>query len=271
MGVYDFLLDNTCTVKDEVLPLVHTRSHKTAKDILPKKKLERKLCEVFNEYLLYFFYARPAYRLDDVLKIPVVFIIKPILNDIKRVYPFDSGAYNEFYVKTGRLNEKNLCVDKEYELPNNFFAIQRYVNAIFGNNNNYHYGICKTHNELPMSVVQHRAQNSDLDKLLNLVAEKKKDGIDDRRKTVEIQSVNDYDFSDKLLAIIAPEGGPFQELQEILLNSGFKQPLLPYSYRLHDNTEKLAKAIYKAIEKYYASQNYGISIGGGYTDDNNED
>jgi len=264
MKVFDFISDDDISRKgvlDISLPLVHSRPSYRVKDILQKKKLEQNP----GDDLLYFFYARPARRFKEP-KVPVVFIVEPILDGIKRIYPFDSGAY-KLYIENGRLEPKIPISD--YELQNNnFFTIQQYVNAIFGSNHNYYYGRRKADDELPDSVKRYRKIDSDLNNLLNLIAEKKKDGIDDRRKTVEIQSVNDYELSGKLKAVIYPNGGNMNDpdLHKAIIMCGCKKPPLPYSYKDYNNAEDPVKEIlYKTIEGYYANKGY-ITSGDNYED-----
>jgi len=269
MYVFDFLsnvdISGSNIVLDELLPLVHTTVYQDFKkgtfpaiNILEQKKLEKR----FNkEHLLYFFYGRPAFRFKDEMEIPVVFIIEPILKDINKVYPFDSGAFNNLYIDNYRLDSRTPISD--YELLNNFLAIRQYINAIFGSNHNYYYGKRKIDDKLPDSVKQCRKINQDLNNLLNLIVEKKQDGIDDRRKTVEIQSANDYNLSGKLVAVFAPSYC-FNESVFININaSGVKLYNLKY-YNMSKARIPIPDLL-KCIERYYVDKKY-IMPGDNYED-----
>lgn len=49
-------------------------------------------CDVFDDYLIYFFYGRPAFKLNDIFAYPVCFILENVDNPTK-IFPFDSGAF----------------------------------------------------------------------------------------------------------------------------------------------------------------------------------
>jgi len=263
MKVFDFLSDSVSgadIVIDKSLPLVHTTKYQDFKEeTFPAKNILKQMkLRINDEHLLYFFYARPARRFKNEKEIPVVLIIEPILKDIHKVYPFDTGAFDK-YIENNRLDSRTPMSD--YELSNNLIAIQQYINAIFGNNYNYYYGKHKTDDELSNIVKQCRKTNPDLNNLLNLINEKKEDGIDDRCKTIEIQSANDYNLSGKLLAIVVPNFCQ-NDKEFIKIIKKINVALLCYEYysmsKLYDHRE-----IYKCVKKYYDNQGY-ITSGGNY-------
>jgi hypothetical protein len=256
MKVFDFLsnedISGSDIVFDELLPLVHTTVYQDfEKGTFPAINiLEQMKLKLNDEHLLYFFYGRPVRRPKKEMKIPVVFIIKPILKDINKVYPFDSGAYDK-YVENHRIDP--LTPISNYELPNDFFSIQQYINAIFGSNYNYYHGRRKTDDELPDIVKQCRKTNNDLNNLLKLIAEKKEDGIDGRRKSVEIQSASDYDLSGKLLAIVVPNTFQnYPELIEIRKTMGVE--LLSYECSEIFTASELIRKVYITTKKYYVKK-----------------
>lgn len=84
------------------LPWVHSASAAKIFDLLEEGKLLAMDCDVFKgEKLVYFFVGRPAYKMKAVdapseWELPVVFVVrfdKP--PPIKRVFPFDSGAFQK--------------------------------------------------------------------------------------------------------------------------------------------------------------------------------
>src|SRR4051794_32489580 len=87
---------------DLSLPWVHSASAASLFKILEDEKLLAMECNVFGgEKLVYFFIGRPAYKMPAVespseWQMPVAFVIrfdKP--PPIKRVFPFDSGAFQK--------------------------------------------------------------------------------------------------------------------------------------------------------------------------------
>jgi hypothetical protein len=264
MKVFDFLSDDdisgdSVVLDEQLLPLVHTTPCGRSMSILRQMKLEKEPCKKFTgEHLLYFFYAIPAKRTDksntlsDKEILPVVFIVKPILNEIKRIYPFDSGAF-DMYKQKKYLSETAEISD--YELPNTFLAIQQYIKAVFGSNHNYYFGNCKVDSELPNSIAQRHKTNYDLDNLLKLISNMGNDGLDDRCRTIEIQCSNDYDLAGKLLAVIFPTvlyNNP--ELVGIIKMSGARP--FNYTYHKHHKVNECISIVYNHVEKYYAEQGY---------------
>jgi hypothetical protein len=250
----------------QLMPLAHTTVYQHRKKgtspaivILNKMKLKNNS----EDNALFFFYARPARRLKEKEAVPVVFIVKPILKKgISKVYPFDTGAFN-MYISNNRLNTTSTLPD--YQLPNNINAIQQYINAIFGSNHNYFYGRRKADDDLPDWIKERRTTGNDMDMLLKMFAEFKKDGIDDRRKTVEIQVPYNYSLRGKLLAIIAPNYFFNEDIVYILKNKYEKLELVNYKY-INKNSIYDQKDIYRSVAQYYYEHGYNIQPGDNYED-----
>lgn len=104
-----------------LLPLVHTTSAYSFRDMYEDDTIDPKMCRHFNEELIYLFYGRPAYRTEKAeftdleFNWPIVFIFDPrMIEGIKRVLPFDTGAfclnlYNRFFAKNAQM--------EDFELP----------------------------------------------------------------------------------------------------------------------------------------------------------
>lgn len=82
------------------LPLVHITPIAYAKRIIESRKLEAKMCGVFDRKLVYFFAMRTAYRFrgadeksHQINRFPFVFILRPTAFEVPfHVYPFDTGG-----------------------------------------------------------------------------------------------------------------------------------------------------------------------------------
>jgi hypothetical protein len=262
MGVFEFLSDDEISGAnvdlEKLLPFVHTTLSCYAMDILQQMKLEKKPCNKFkDENLLYFYYARPAYRkienqtTSDKSLAPVVLIIEPILDDIKRIFPFDSGVYDKYT----EIHLSSRAKLSDYELPKTLQDVQFYINAIFGSNHNYCVGKIRMNNELPIIIQKQRQTNHSLDNLLNLFSKTNKDDLDDRRFTVEIQSANDFFLSGKLLAVIAPnfyEGD--ENFVRILIENNARSYYYEYYEWLRVNEHTIE--VYNRTRNYYKEQGY---------------
>lgn len=125
---------------DKALVWCHTTNAIRFRAMADSGECKVRRCGVFDEDLLYFFYGRPAYRMEDVpmakaASQPVVLLFDPLLVDSgKRLYPFDSGAFHD--------NRLDRWMDPEMELP--AFALKcgsegatRFVAAFFESNDNY--------------------------------------------------------------------------------------------------------------------------------------
>lgn len=77
-------------------------------------------CEVFNEHLLYFFYGKPSFRLNDISAYPICFVFKKAPHKAYMAFPFDSGAFYhkrmEAYFDSLELTIKDFEISGENEI-----------------------------------------------------------------------------------------------------------------------------------------------------------
>jgi len=85
------------------LPLVHSAAAYTIRRIIQSKKIIAKTeCNVFKgEKLNYFFVGRPAYKREyevegDYWELPACVILDYRSVSVKRIYPFDTGAFDMY-------------------------------------------------------------------------------------------------------------------------------------------------------------------------------
>lgn len=91
------------------------------RDICEDNYLNTESCRFFNKDLVYVFFGRPAYRIQDAADTslefnwPIIFIFDPNkIDGLSAVYPFDTGAfYSELY--KGFFSNRSRVED--YELP----------------------------------------------------------------------------------------------------------------------------------------------------------
>lgn len=120
-------------------------------------------CDVHNEYLIYLFYGRPAYRWNYFPPYPVLFVfsrdhaIRPY-----KIYPFDSGAFHGKFYDGAYSNDdlsQYLLFSKNKGVG--IDDIPKLIDAIWGDKKNYYSGTVP--NETLMNG-QYADSLSDLDK-----------------------------------------------------------------------------------------------------------
>lgn len=132
-----------------VLPLVHTTSSPVFEYFLAgesSQTLKADHCSVYDEALLYCFYAKPSFEPKDGEKLhlaemkqfaPVCLVIEPPATlRPKRIMPFDSGAYSTGLIEKEGHAHRSLPKEMfELQDPN---APQSIVNLFYGSNAAYY-------------------------------------------------------------------------------------------------------------------------------------
>jgi hypothetical protein len=193
-----------------LLPLVHITRAYVFDIILDGDSLEPKPCDVFKEDLIYLFYGRPAYRAKDgnnarlQFEWPIIFVFDPTkVRDIKRIYPFDTGAfelrlYAEFFDKDSQLSD--------FEMNTSFESVQKMVGAFYIDNNEYYLG--ETRRNVEMGNRQFEAQGlHELARLpgvqgTKLLPDRTRD---ERSSAIEVQVSKTISLKDALIAVVLPQ------------------------------------------------------------------
>jgi hypothetical protein len=194
----------TETATAEELPLVHT----TRCEILPNIVASHELrsvaeCDVFHEYLLYFFYGRPAYRhplggepSGKLDLCPVCFVFKPYTIGVgaKRVFACDSGGiYNGYFKDHLHPPDRD-----EMQLNTTLDSARKLVPLVFGDNIHYFLGKAKAVIPAPFGTdtpaARYHALLTDTSKL----------GGDDRRSAIEVQMDSPLALDHHLLYVVLP-------------------------------------------------------------------
>ena len=183
-----------------LLPLIHSCECFDARNILTSQQLETRLCKVFNENLLYFYYGKPSYPVGekskgfrtDIEYTPVCFILDMQMISIHKVYPFDSGAFfNNLY---GDFFHRGMKID-DFELDGSADGIKSYVSYMFGNNESYYDGI---------AVKNKITGNPHVDGLINMTTASGTMDFDERARTIEIISKDNVPLKEAVKCIILP-------------------------------------------------------------------
>lgn len=96
----------------QALPLCHTTTEGFVVNIIHAKNLaSKKQCNVWNEYLVYFFYGKASYLTQNEIEnytdnppITLLFEVDENLS-MRRALPFDSGGFNRYKIRPGYTKE----------------------------------------------------------------------------------------------------------------------------------------------------------------------
>lgn len=186
------------------LPLVHNTDCFALDSVLESGSIDPQPCNVFKgENLTYLFYGKPAFRpnLNEEPSglyhyYPVCLIFNESIHfQVKRVFPFDSGAYNlELYSK---FLHKNMQLE-DFGLVADLSSPGKVVSTFFGNNEKYLRGSssCKSDGLDPSEFEAHS--------YLALITSRDSNVLDSRLSAIEVQTADVIDLKKCVSAIILP-------------------------------------------------------------------
>jgi hypothetical protein len=197
------------------LPLVHTTTCFRLNSIRGSHSIQTSPCEVFNEHLTYFFYGRPAYRdssatkpVRDIGFYPICFVFKPgaISATPRRLYPFDSGAFQEGLYEPAIPASHELLT---YEVLATTESARRIVRGFFDADEPY------LANQ-PKVGLLFKPGEIEADSYYHLINGGGDPDCDDRCSAIEVQIDVDLDLSARvLMAVVLPnsflEDAPLRE------------------------------------------------------------
>ena len=206
------------------LPLVHSTDSYVLEDVLTAKQLEPQPCNVFGENLTYLFYGRPAFRPNNDAAptslshyFPVCLILRPgWAIAIKRIYPFDSGAfiqgfYENYLHKAMRLADFGLEPDSA--------TPGKLIGGFFGSVPAYLTGKPGAAPTLDPSEFEAFSYHA-------LISAQESNAIDSRGSGVEIQTGAPLPIAESVAAVVLPstfaDGATGQALNALGVD------LLPY-------------------------------------------
>lgn len=234
-----------------LLPSMHSTACYNVENILRQGSISPTPCPVFHENLAYFFYGKPLYKVSasydaattSYLHGPVCFIVDSIKLKAKRIFPFDSGAFDKgMYEKFLPGSAKK----DEYELSSDISLVPRYIELFFGNNNAYRQGQSFPHPDVETSTVAYS--------LAGLLGAAGAMDFDGRSRTVEISSGNEVSLSDCVNAIIIP--APFcrnSVFQTFCVNHP-KIEIISYHVHFPENPCALNEAVHQRAADYISKR-----------------
>jgi len=244
---------NACSNTSDILPSTHITNAYNLPQILNSNILEPKNCGVFGEDLSYFFYGRPSYRTrkDDSValehNLPIVFIVDTEkLQPLKRIFPFDSGAFDEGFYE-GYFDKS--CERDDFELPASLEILKKLVDAFYGDNHGYLLGDYRE--KMPTSPFDFEVQG--LNRLIQDTHTSKGASLsgDERSTSFEIQTAQSFDLRKILLCVLLPQ----ILLDDKKIFSAIKAwnppEIITYRTLRNSSAEHLAGTIYTKVIDYY--------------------
>lgn len=232
------------------LPIVHSSESKNLLRMLMEEKVAVTECDTFRgENLAYFFHGRPAYRRYHARpkqwQLPFVLVLKSTcLMAMKRVFPFDSGAFF-----SGRLPDYLSEFDHAgYELSENSNPIDLLIDIFFGSDRDYFLGNPKSTQE----VVHRKRLNIRHSEVMALCSMYNGDQLaaDDRTLTIELQSDRDVSIKDQLLGVVMPRPYFDDKALKAVLKS---RKVIAKAYDTHPiSTESYVAQVYTEVKAIYA-------------------
>jgi hypothetical protein len=185
------------------LPMVHTTEYSRLPSIQTSNTLQANPCKIFKEPLLYFFYGRPAYRdasqiipTRDVGFYPICFVFRPgtISKKAKRIYPFDTGAFQAGLYQPAI---KPTAALADYVVLAVIESARKVVSCFFETEEQYL-------SNKPKNGLLFSAAESDAQSYYDLINGGGDRTCDDRYSAVEIQIAECIDIRQGIMAIVLP-------------------------------------------------------------------
>jgi hypothetical protein len=186
------------------LPLVHGTDTYQFDDIITAGKLVPQSCDTFvGEAITYFFYGRPSYRPNENAKptslghyYPVCLIFKrewaPV---IKRVFPFDSGAFVAGFYGSHMHHKMKLG---DFALEPDLSAPAKVITKFFGDVPRYLQG------NPEFSPDSYSPNEFEAESYSSLITAKDSNLVDSRGSAVEIQISQPIDIMKAVSAVVLP-------------------------------------------------------------------
>lgn len=234
------------------LPLTHITDGLGFRGILQTGELRPERCQVFDEPLLYFFYGRPAYRVNSQrlssaidAYTPVCLILRPkSLTMPKRVFPFDSGAFNSD--RFAEAMHRKMLLD-DFALETSSDTPLRLISMFFGDCERYY-------RNTPLEKVEIPPLSFEASSYHVLITSRHENAFDERISAIELQSDETLDLQRVAEAIVLPDAFATPDILQRLEALGITA--LPYDYIPRLRPESYTGALYTIVRDYYRRRGY---------------
>jgi hypothetical protein len=219
---------NCSKANEPLMPFFHSCDGYHLKSILLTEQLATKECPVFNkEKLLYLFYGRPAYKnsiqesSSSNFYLPVCFILDGnyLPKSIKRVFPFDTGAFNSGLYDNHLHHHMTM---EQFLMTPDTTSITKTISYFFDTNENYYKGE-------PKSDIDYDILNFPIEAYRNLISAAQLGKADDRKASVEIQLADNLPLNgDIVKAVVMPACFTTSPLVKNIVIDKWQVDILPY-------------------------------------------
>tara|TARA_R110002124_G_scaffold75460_5_gene202585 strand:- start:1566 stop:2369 length:804 start_codon:yes stop_codon:yes gene_type:complete len=238
----------------QLLPLTHITRGLAADDILRSGKVEPSNCDTLEGAFAFFFYGRPAYRVnrDKVIKLevscPYCFIFSPtLISRANKFYAFDTGAFGSRLYSHVLDDEFSV---EDFALSNDPDRLNKLVSAVFGDQIAY-YDADRTKMKGVSEVTEphdHAARA-----YIELLRSPGRNEPDDRICSIEVVFADPVTLHGNVMAIVVPHT-IFDARDHNPLLSKFIEnsvDILPYSFVPNRHPEHYQTLMESEILAYY--------------------
>jgi hypothetical protein len=188
---------------EPALPVTHATDAYLFQKIAESNMLSPADCPVFGQPLLYFFYGRPAYRVNSEEESSNLLFLAPVclifdgsvISKANRIYPFDSGAFSRNFFKRfmhDGMGMNNFSLKVTRDTPSKVVA------AFFGTNKNYYDGKV-------LDIINTKDSCFEIEAYVDLIRYTARDSMDNRNSSIEIQIDKTISLSEpQLRAVVVP-------------------------------------------------------------------
>lgn len=199
-ALFQDFVESLPSAEIDTLPINHIANVSFIDNFLTSKNLPCDYlitqCEVHEKHVLYFFYGKPAFRLDDKNAYPLCLIFKNFPHQPYKAYPFDSGAF--FHGRMAKYFDSLEVKLEQYEISPNYEVIKKIIRYFFGSNERYYEG-----NPI---IDLTKSTNPLVDSYISMITEPETVDLDQRRSSIEVIFEKDFMLNDNNLEmIVLPE------------------------------------------------------------------
>nr|WP_129545691.1 hypothetical protein [Methylorubrum zatmanii] len=195
------VLARNAAAGDMQLPLTHVTDGYSFRSIIETGALKPTHCKVFDSDLLYLFYGRPAYRAAAEAESngseaywPICIVMSPRFENVKRIYPFDSGAFHHRKFADFMYHK---MIKEDFQLDIDPSMPGRIVRLYWKDERSY-FNV-KGYSDFAPGALEFEAKAYS-----NLIRHVGKAPFDERNSAIEIQFDQQILLKDNTLAVILP-------------------------------------------------------------------